>query len=326
MTGLLQSYPGLPDFLHAVERRLLELAAADLAPLAEAGHWVLGGSAKRCRPALLWLSAEACGGGGARTVEYAALIEAVHGASLAHDDVVDGAHTRRGRPSLCARDGSKLAVLVGDYLVARCLAAAAADGDVALMRLLAGAAEEMSAAQARELLTTGPALDEPAYDGIISGKTASLFACACRAGALLAGAAEAAETALDRFGRQVGMAFQLADDLADLTAPPGGNGKPANHDITTGKVTLPLIWALRAGPAAVRVRLRDLLAAADWQNGAAAELRDLVRHSGGLAYTEQRLRRHLGAAREQLLALPYSPAREALAAAADHLCPQAAAV
>ena len=312
-------YPKLSTYLPAVQERLAAIAASDLLPLVRAGEQALGGAAKRYRPAVVLLCAEACGAAGERVVEYAALVEAVHSASLVHDDVVDEADRRRGVPSLRARLGNKMAVLVGDYLVARSLRSAAEDGDLVLMRLLAATAEQMARAQVQELLG-GVLLDEPTYLEIISGKTASLFSCAARVGTLLAAAGPAQQAALARYGWHVGMAFQLADDLKDLSLVPQDPGKPAHRDLATGKVTLPVIWTLREGEEALRHELRELLTGGAG-NGETARIVALVAGGGGVQYTVQAAREHIQQAQGCLGDLPAGPACAALAALAESLVP-----
>jgi len=310
-------YPSLPAYLAAVEARLGALAASDLDTLADATRRAVGGSAKRLRPTLLFLSAEVFAPADERAVEYAAVLEAVHSASLVHDDVIDEADLRRGQASLPALLGSKLAVLVGDYLVSRSLRAAAAEGNLAVIRLLAETAERMSHGQVQELLAGWEDLDETAYLQIVEGKTASLFCCACQVGGVLAGADARQQASLGEYGRRVGIAFQLADDLRDLGALPPDPGKPANHDLALGRATLPLLWTLRQGPDQAADELRQLLPEPD----AGERVRALVCKHAGVDHTLALAREHAAAAVALLADLPTSPAREALAVAARLLLP-----
>jgi len=312
-------YPTLPQYLAAVQERLAELSRSDLGPLTGAARQATGGAAKRYRPALLLLCMELGCPADRRAVEYGAVIEAVHSASLVHDDVIDEADRRRGEPSLRAALGSKLAVLVGDYLVARSMGVAAGQGDLEIMRVLADTAQEMARAQVHELLATGSLLDEPTYLRIISGKTASLFACACQVGARLGGADEHREAGLREYGWQVGMAFQLADDLRDLAALPQDEGKPGNHDLATGKVTLPLIWTLREGDGTVRRELSALLAR-EGDDGRRERIRALVCGPGS-DYAAAMAQGHVRSALAGLAGLPASPARAALATMAEAVAP-----
>lgn len=314
---LVQLYPPLAGYLTEVERQMARLAHADATTLREAGRYVISGRGKRLRPAVLLLAAEACHTVGPRTVLYAAVVELVHTASLIHDDVVDEAAWRRGRPSAPSRWDNKISVLLGDYLVARSFEGLTRPEDAPVVGELAAAAAEMCRGQVQEIISSGPDLTEQGYYDIIAGKTASLFACAARVGAMPCEPALA--EALSGFGQEFGMAFQIADDILDAAGTPSASGKPVRGDLKQRKATLPAIFVLRTGPAEARERLREALTDGNAANH--AEIEDLMRRHGGIEYAWAVASRHLERARQSLASAPSSEAKQALLAAAGDAFP-----
>jgi octaprenyl-diphosphate synthase len=314
---LAQLYPPLADYLAEVERHIVRLADADPATLQEAGRYVTSGRGKRLRPGVLLLAADACGAVGPRTLLHAAVVELMHTASLVHDDVVDEAAWRRGRLSAPARWDNKISVLLGDYLLARSFQNLTRPEDAPVVGELAAAAAQMCAGQVQEIVSGGPDLTEQEYLQIIATKTASLFASAARIGAM-AGGPEAVE-AFDRFGHEFGMAFQIADDILDVTGTSSDSGKPVRGDLKERKATLPAIFVLRTAPAEAQAQLRAALT-----NGKTAgheQIEDLLRRHGGVDYAWAAAGRHLERARQSLAAVPASGARQALLAAAGDAFP-----
>jgi len=297
-------------------QRLGELLRQELATddpfIGELVDHVLATRGKLVRPALALLSAAAAGEADEQRLWLAGTVELIHIASLIHDDVIDAADLRRGESTVNVLWGNQIAVLLGDYLFATAFDLVSRVRHPQVSPTIAGAAVRMSQA---EILATKhggePHEDEATYFTIIDGKTAALFSAACRAGALIAGAAAPVVNALTEFGRQWGLSFQITDDALDLTGSPDALGKPVGSDIDTGKVTLPVIAAIRRASEPDRLRLQALLRAGAG-DGALSELRALVDRWGGVRYALDVARSLADGARAALEVLPASPARASL--------------
>jgi octaprenyl-diphosphate synthase len=210
------------------------------------GRHILNSGGKRLRPLFLLLSAEICGYKGDNLAKLAAVIEAIHTASLLHDDVIDGADTRRGKPAAHALWGNQVVILVGDYLYSNALKHAVMQKDIKVVEALSDAVTRMTEGEILQLNRTGdPAITQEEYFNIISAKTGVLISAACRIGAILAKEPEDREQALSVFGMKTGIAFQLADDILDYTAVQDDLGKKLGKDLDEGKITMPLIYLLR---------------------------------------------------------------------------------
>lgn len=274
---------------------------------------VLHTPGKLVRPALVCLATQASGGAGEARLWIAAAVELIHVASLIHDDIIDSAELRRGAATVNVQWGNQIAVLLGDYLFARAfdLLSRARHPEVALA--MAEASVAMSQAEILQIKHGGePHDDAGMYFRIISGKTAHLFSAACRAGALVAGNAAAAEP-LAAYGREWGMAFQITDDALDLTSGAEALGKPIHSDVRGGKVTLPVIHALRTAAPGDRARLLRLLAAAPERDGQMEEVRELIDRYHGVEYALAVAGEHSARAARALARLRDGPARDSLA-------------
>lgn len=312
MTRLEALHPPLKEQLEAVEAQLVRLASAHFPLLRTAAKHVTCGGGKRVRPAILLLSAAACGRITHRAIVYAAVVELLHVASLVHDDVIDEAARRRGKPSARSRWGNKISVMVGDYLLARSFLRAATDGEQSLIEELAAAATQMCIGQIVELTAQGPDFSQADYMKMSRAKTASLMGAAARIGARVGNGDARAIEMLGRFGMHFGTAFQLADDLLDLIAAEEQVGKPVLEDLRQGKVTLPLIYVLRTAPPAARARLRQEITNGQPRIGTVLRI---TAEYGGIKYARAAVRRYLANARKMLLLLPESTARQALLSA-----------
>jgi heptaprenyl diphosphate synthase len=280
---------------------VVRAVAKDVPIIGEAVSGILAGG-KRLRPLLVLAAAYSGSADRQCSIRSGVVVELLHLASLVHDDVMDEAAQRHGVTSANARMGNVRAVLAGDYLLARALATACELGGPE-GALAAGTFSRLCDGQARESAALfDPARTEPAYYAAVEGKTGALFATSCRLGAMAGGLGEEATDALAEYGLQLGVAFQLIDDLLDFTSTSGAMGKPAGHDIAEGVYTLPVLHALRERP-----RLADVLRRArpDAATGAPAdpdavkEATGVVRDSGGLTATrraaEQRTDQAIGA-------------------------------
>jgi octaprenyl-diphosphate synthase len=246
--------------LEALERLFRAELSSDDPFVGELVTHVLTTRGKMLRPALTCLSALAAGGGTDARLRIAGAVELIHVASLIHDDVIDAADLRRGQASVNAVWGNQIAVLLGDFLFSKAfhmLARLRGDGIAATM---AAATVRMAQAEIKQIkYGNTPHTDEQIYFDIIDGKTAALTSAACRCGALTAGGGPEVADALATFGLEWGMAFQITDDTLDVTATADHLGKPIGGDIQTGKVTLPIIYALRDASEAKGERLRQIL-------------------------------------------------------------------
>jgi octaprenyl-diphosphate synthase len=272
---------------------------------------------KRLRPVLLLLSARACGRVVPAHHTLGAVVEMIHTATLVHDDVLDGARVRRRVATVNTLWGTQTSVLLGDYLFTHAFhLASTVDGTAC--RLIGEATDRVCEGELCQVLQRGNlALSEEEYFDIIDGKTAELTACCCRLGAHYSGASPEVVEALTRFGRDVGLAFQIADDLLDLVGDEKTTGKSLGTDLEQGKLTLPLIHLLRAAPPSLALRAQQILHSTE--NHKREALRPLLAEAGGLDYARRRAEELAERARGELTCLPPSPARAVLEAMAERV-------
>jgi octaprenyl-diphosphate synthase len=311
-TDLATIYRPIASDLEALDGMLRRELATDDPFIGELVAHVLAARGKLIRPALALLSAAASGGADEQRMWLAGTVELIHIASLIHDDIIDAADLRRGVSTVNMLWGNQVAVLLGDYLFATAFDLVSRIRHPEVAPTIAQAAVAMSQAEITAVKLGGePHEDEAAYFAIIEGKTARLFSAACRAGALVAGARPQVADALAEFGLCWGRAFQITDDALDLTGTPEALGKPIGSDIDAGKVTLPVITALRRANEFDRQRLRALVrhAAGD---GAHQELRDIVERYGGVRSALEAARTFADRAAAALSPLPASAAAASL--------------
>ncbi len=307
----------LKDDLERVNRLIVERMQSPVALIPQlAGHIVAGGG-KRLRPMLTLGCARLCGYRGDRQVALAAAVEFIHTATLLHDDVVDASDLRRGRDTANALWGNKPAVLVGDFLFSRSFELMVADGSLRILEILSRASAVIAEGEVMQLMTTGDTeTTETDYLAVIEAKTAELFAAASRIGAVVADRPAEEETALDRFGRNLGIAFQLVDDMLDFSARQAELGKSVGDDFRDGKITLPILLAFARGDQAERGFWRRTLEEMDQQPGDLDHAIRLVECRGALAETLERSRRYAAAAIDALAMFRDGPERQALIDAA----------
>lgn len=320
LNGTFAAMAGLASIRQPVDREMREFqghfkeAMRTSVPLLDhITRYIVKSRGKQMRPILVYLTAQACGGTTERSHVAATLIELLHTATLVHDDVVDRAETRRGFFSINALWKSKIAVLVGDYLLSRGLLISMERDAVDLLRITSRAVESMSEG---ELLQIEKArrldITEEVYFDIIRRKTASLIAACCAAGAASSGADEDRIEHMRAFGEAVGIAFQIKDDLLDF-APTSATGKPKGGDLKERKMTLPLIHTLQMQSRGGRKRMiRDIKRSASQPEVASALLAD-IEAGPGIRYAEEKMAEYRDRAIAMLQDLPASPAREALA-------------
>ena len=234
------------DDLALVEREIAAQTGEAIEPIAEIGSYLREGGGKRLRPALLLLAAGACGCQGPSAVSLGAVVEMIHSATLIHDDVIDAANTRRGRPSANARWGNHMSVLAGDWLYMQSFKIALQERNFTILDILIDLTQNMVEGELLQLTHLNRIdLTEREAADLSYRKTACLFRGCAELGAVLADADDSTRRALAAYGHQAGLAFQLVDDLLDFTASSEKVGKPVLSDLKEGKVTLPLIIALK---------------------------------------------------------------------------------
>jgi octaprenyl-diphosphate synthase len=299
--------------LKKVEKALVASLASPVPIIPVVGRHITLSGGKRFRPAALLLVAEACGYRGARRTVMSVVTEYMHTATLLHDDVVDGGTVRRGRPSANVVFGNSVSVLVGDFLFARASQLMTADGDIDVLGIYARTLVHLTEGEVLQLMKSkDPAVSEEDYLKVVFHKTASLIAAAAETGAVLAGAPPPLRKKMFEYGAAIGVAFQLMDDILDYTGSEKELGKKPYADLREGKVTLPLIHALREASAADRARALSILSGRGTAPREIAFLARLVAETGGIAYTEALARRYVARGRRRLAALPESDARTAL--------------
>ncbi len=281
-----------------------------------AGHIVSAGG-KRLRPLLTLGCSRLCGYRGERHVVIAAVVEFIHTATLLHDDVVDASELRRGRDTANALWGNKPAVLVGDFLFARSFQLMVEDGSLKILDILSRAASVIAEGEVHQLITANDtATTEEAYLAVIEAKTAALFAAAARVGAVLAGRPLDDELALERFGNNLGIAYQLIDDMLDFSARQTELGKNVGDDFRDGKITLPIVIAFARGDAEERAFWRRTLETGEQGPTDLDRALRILERRGALAETLARARAYAAAAIDALDRFPDSPLRRALMEAA----------
>ncbi len=314
--GLLRAYDLIADKLALVEEELLLHFRSPIPTIDRIGGHLAQGGGKRIRPALLLLSAKLLGYDekGSKDVRYATVVEFIHTATLVHDDVIDEARLRRGRTSANARWGNNLTVLFGDYLYTKSMGIALDEGDLTILKVLSDTTLSMIEGEIIATEKTGSleVTREEALD-IIRRKTADLFSAACRLPAHFAprGDLLAAER-LAEYGRCLGVAFQLIDDLLDYTGSVASTGKPVGNDLREGKLTMPLLLSLPRASPEERECVARVMREREFGSVAPSEILAIAERYGGLARTRDLARDYAAAARVALGSFPESDAKDGL--------------
>ena len=301
--------------MQLVNQRIAIALQSDVVLINQMGSYIIGAGGKRLRPKLVLSSALALGYTGAQHINVAAIIEFIHTATLLHDDVVDSSEMRRGQDTANAVWGNEAAVLVGDFLYSRAFEMMVEVGEMRVMEILSAATNTIAAGEVMQLLNIGePDIDEARYMQVIEAKTAKLFEAASQLGAILAGSSAEIEQAMASFGSNLGIAFQLVDDVLDYTADSTELGKNAGDDLAEGKPTLPIIYAMRDGNTETRDLIRQALLSSDQQMSAdlLARIVGLVRSSGAIENTYAVATKHVQLAVDALAPLPASPHKSAM--------------
>jgi len=283
-----------------------------------ANHILFPGG-KRLRPLLMVLSARICGYNGDADKYFSTIFEYLHAATLLHDDIVDGAAVRRGKTVSHAVWGSSATVLTGDFLLARSLAIASETGKPDIIKIIARITEYMSQGEIQQLLKKGDLyFSENEYMNVIKNKTAVLFQGACRTGSLISDAPYEYEKALSDYGLNLGIGFQIADDLLDYTSDTKILGKETGADLKEGKITLPVIYSLKKAGSNERVLMEKIIKNIDFSDNEFETFVQILKKNGGLEYTNQLAGQYIEKAKEALLVFKDSETKETMLNIADY--------
>ncbi len=279
----------LQEDIEKVNYYLMENLRSHIPLIAEVNQHILTGGGKRLRSLLFVICARLCGYEGERAYNLSSIFEYLHAATLLHDDVIDKADTRRGKPAANKVWGNSAAVLVGDFLLSKSFTLAVESQKLRLLEVLSSTTTQMAEGMVLELIHTDDlAVAEETYRRILIDKTAILISAACQTGAIWGGAPEKEEQALRDYGLDLGIAFQMVDDLLDYIASEQETGKTVANDFKEGKITLPLIYALSKCSTEEKQRIEDLAKKIRPDQAELKTVFELVQKFGGLEYTRER--------------------------------------
>ena len=302
----------LHDDLRAIEREFGSDAVSSVAAITEISGYLREGGGKRIRPSLLLLSAKSQGYIGDGMIRLGAVVEMVHSATLVHDDIIDAADTRRGRPSANTTWGNAKCVLAGDWLYMQAFRVALDERNFRVLDLLIGLTQQMVEGELLQMEKLGKSISGDEYNSLIYRKTACLFEVSMRLGSVLALASEATEQRMGDYGRSLGMAFQIVDDVLDLTATEEVLGKPVASDLREGKATLAVIHALEHGSDAERAAIQTVLTDQNFEVVTHAEILAILTRHGSVDYAMNAAFQYAEAARAALADLCDSDFKRAL--------------
>jgi octaprenyl-diphosphate synthase len=317
---LVQMFDPIRDDLHAVEREFERQVQSKVGVIPEIGRYIQKSGGKRVRPAVLLMSARLCGYTGPLAVLNAAVVEFIHTATLIHDDIIDDSDVRRGQKAVHSRWGNDVTVLAGDFLYIKSMAMALTQDTLDVVRLLCDVTLRMIEGELYQLTKNGVVdISEEEHFEIIRRKTAYLFAGCAQIGGMLGGAGEEKELALREYGFNLGVMFQLVDDLLDFTGKADAIGKPVGGDLREGKITLPIVHLLRHGGEEADELIRRVVRERDVTPDEWSRIRALLEEHGSLEYAYDRAVEFGEAAKRHLRVFPPSSERDALTALADYV-------
>lgn len=304
-------YDTVADDFSRVNDLIIKRLSSDVPLVEKIAQYIIESGGKRLRPLLVLLSSRALGYERDEHLKLAAVIEFLHTATLLHDDVVDTSDMRRGRSTANARWGNAPSVLVGDFLYARAFEMMVELQNLKIMDVLSHATAVIAEGEVLQLMNVkNPDVNEDKYMEVIHNKTAMLFEAASHTGALLAGASDDQERALSAYGKHLGLAFQLVDDVLDYRGDAETMGKNVGDDLAEGKPTLPLIYAMANGTDEEKQLIRQAVRKGGLDN--LPKILDIVNRSGALEYTMKRAKQEAQAALDCLKSVPESEHRDAL--------------
>ena len=300
------------DDLAAIEREFSRQSDSPVAVVTDIAEYLIAGGGKRIRPLLLLLSAKALGCKTHSRIRLGAVVEMLHTATLVHDDIIDEAETRRGRPSSNTTWGNAKCVLAGDWLYMQSFHTALEERNLVVLDLLISLTQQMVEGELLQMEKLGHLINEEEYFELIYRKTACLFSVSMQLGAAITHASADVTTSLGEYGRNLGLAFQIVDDVLDLTATEDILGKPVASDLREGKATLAVIHALERGTGADREAIRTVLADRSFTRVSHTQIIEILNRHGSLAYAMDTACAYAEAARLSLTLLPESDAKRAL--------------
>ncbi|MGD2022343.1 MAG: polyprenyl synthetase family protein [Desulfobacterales bacterium] len=305
--------------LAEIETQLAENLKPYLNLVSEVAHHILFAGGKRLRPLLLVLAAKICGYTEIYAKKVASAMEYLHAATLLHDDVIDDAILRRGKTVAHSVYGNAITILVGDFLLSRALAICADSGKIEVMRIVADLTEHMSTGEVHQLMRKGDvSLSEDEYMEVIRRKTAVLFQAACKVSAVIAEATPEKERALSDYGYNLGLAFQMVDDLFDYTKDTAALGKEVGADLREGKLTLPIIQALKEADSTEHDQMVSIIHNNEFSVDEFKTLVALLHKNGGIDYTVETATRYLDKAKKALSVFESSNYKDSLFDIADY--------
>lgn len=323
----IKKIPGIRDLsrdiqkeLDAVEEELNEFTKSPNKIVSEISSYLFKNAGKRIRPALLILCSKLCGYSGDEHITMSSLVETIHTASLLHDDIIDNSNTRRGQESVHTKWGPNITVLLGDYLYIKTISNSLKSRHRQIVQILTDVSSKMIGGELNEYYVSWNLdIDEHNYLDIINEKTASLFSASCQIGGILGNAQDKEEKILADFGTNLGMTFQIIDDLLDYSGDKKTMGKPVLSDLREGRITLPLIYTLQNDGKKNRSRILDLLKKKELDKSSLEEILHTVQSNGALDYTYRKAEEFSIYSKELLKQLPPSVHRDALSLFPDYI-------
>ena len=305
--------------LSEIEIQLSENLKPYLDLVSEVAHHILFAGGKRLRPLLLVLSAKLCGYKDKYAKTVASALEYLHAATLLHDDIIDDAVLRRGKKVAHSLYGNAITVLVGDFLLARALALCADSGKIKVIHIISALTENMSTGEVHQLMRKGDVtLTEDEYMEVIRRKTSVLFQAACTVSAVIADASGKNENALSEYGYNLGTAFQMIDDLFDYTMDTADLGKEVGADLREGKLTIPIIHALKQADSAYHDQMVKIIQNEDFSVDEFKTLVALMEKNDGIDYTIRKATAYIEKAKDALSVFEASKTRDSLFDIADY--------
>jgi octaprenyl-diphosphate synthase len=302
----------LREELAAIEREFGRDTVSNVRVITDIGEYLRGGGGKRIRPALLLLSSKLFGQNGRSAIRLGAVVEIIHTATLVHDDIIDEAEIRRGRAAANTQWGNSKCVLAGDWLYMQAFKIAVQERKFRILDVLIDLTQQMVEGELLQLEKLGRCVSLEEYFDLIFRKTACLFSVCMRLGAIVGGATPEQEEKLAQYGRSVGMAFQIVDDVLDLTASEEVLGKPVGSDLREGKVTMAVIHALERCTPAERALIETVLRERAFQSVTHRQVLDILDRYGSVDAALARANEYAESARTALAAFPDSDLRRAL--------------
>jgi octaprenyl-diphosphate synthase len=302
----------LHDDLSALEREFGQDTVSGVQAITEIGEYLRNGGGKRIRPALLFLAARLFDYQGCGAVRLGAVVEIIHTATLVHDDIIDEAKTRRGRPAANTKWGNSKCVLAGDWLYMQAFKIAVQERNFRILDTLIELTQQMVEGELLQMEKLGKLITADEYFDLIYRKTACLFSVCMRLGAILGNATEAQEEALSRYGHDLGLAFQIVDDVLDLTASEDVLGKPVASDLREGKVTLAVIHALEYCARDERTKIEAVLRDRGFNGVTHAQILAILQRYGSLEAATQHAVHYAESARKAICSFPDSEIKRSL--------------